>query len=435
MAIENSIIYFKKPVFLASIICIFIFYSGLFHIPDKTRVTSLLKTEDITEISGTILSSPSKVGNGSYYAATFSLESVADARKVHSTAGGRIKIMLPSELAEAYEPGKLYSLSKAAGGKSIGSNNRQSKEAFLFEAGGHCAFRGRLTNNIFYIRECKAAFWPSSWRGRLQHFRALCRLQFKRLMYGWGSGGGLLLALLCGAREYTEEATSDAFRRAGLSHILALSGMHLSMFSAIALFFGNRTGIKKLTFLLRLTALFGFVWFAGFSPSLTRAFICSILTITATIAGANKPDMLSILSFSFLLQSTLCPYDIFNTAFILSYGALAGILFTGSFFKRLYSKFCPKHIASSLSAASGAQTFTAPISLKIFGSFSPIGIISSTIVSPFVTLFIYSGLILIILSLIFPFLSKPSGIFINLQYTVIKYIVNVFSLVPNWSSF
>jgi competence protein ComEC len=39
------------------------------------------------------------------------------------------------------------------------------------------------------------------------------------------------------------------------------------------------------------------------------------------------------------------------------------------------------------------------------------------------------------LSLIFPILSKPSGIFINFQYTVIKHLVNLFSLVPNWSQY
>ena len=410
--------YFKKPVFLSSLICIFVFYSGLFNIPDKTSPKSLLKPESITEISGKIISSPSKSGNGSYYAASFSLESAADARNFRSSATGRLKIYIPSDMAEAYSPGKLYSASKAG---------------FLFESGGHCTFRGRLTQRGFYIRECTGSHWPPSCRGRLAHLRALCRLQFKRLMYSWGSGGGLLLALLCGAREYTGTATQDAFRRAGLSHILALSGMHLSMFSAIAVFFGNRAGVKKITFILRIVTLIAFVWFAGFSPSLTRAFICAMLMIAASIAGAQKPDMISILCFSFLLQCAICPEDIHSTAFILSYGALAGILLTGSFFNRFYSKISPKPFASSLSAATGAQTVTAPVSLKIFGSFSPIGIISATVVSPFVTVFIYSGLALIILSLIFPFLSKPSGIFINLQYTVINSIVKFFSLVPNWS--
>ena len=64
--------------------------------------------------------------------------------------------------------------------------------------------------------------------------------------------------------------------------------MHLSMFSAIALFFGKRAGIKKLTFILRIITLIAFVWFAGFSPSLTRAFICAMLMIVANIAGAKK---------------------------------------------------------------------------------------------------------------------------------------------------
>ena len=425
MAVNSSINYFKKPVFLSSLICIFIFYSGLFNLPDRTRLRSLLKAEDIVQISGTIISSPARTGKGSYYTATFTLNSAADARNIRSSATGRVKIFIPSEMAEAYSPGKLFSAAKA--------KQKERLQAFLYESGGQCTFRGRLTENGFYVRECLAAAWPPSLRGRLRRFRALCRLQFKRLMYTWGSGGGLLLALLCGAREYTDAATQDSFRRAGLSHILALSGMHLSMFSAIAVFFGNRAGIKKLTFILRITALIGFVWFAGFSPSLVRAFICAILSIVAAIAGAEKADMLSILCFSFLLQSALCPQDIHNAAFILSYGALAGILFTARFFSLFYSKFAPKPLASSLSAATGAQTVTAPISLKLFGSFSPIGIISASILSPFVTFFIYSGLLLILLSLIFPILSKPSGIFINLQYTVITYIVKIFAFVPNWS--
>ena len=412
--------YFKKPVFLSSLICIFIFYSGVFNIPDKTSARFLLQAEDVTEISGIILSSPSKTGNGTYYTANFALQAAADKRMYKSSAQGRLKIYIPSEMAEAYSPGKLYSL-----------NNKQEKE-FLYETGGYCTFKGRLTDKGFYIKKCTNAFWPSGWRGRLQHFRALCRLHFKRLMYSWGNGGGLLLALLCGAREYTEAATQDAFRLAGLSHILALSGMHLSMFSSIALFFGKKAGIKKLSFLLRIIILIAFVWFAGFSPSLTRAFICAMLMIAASIAGAQKPDMLSILCFSFLLQSAICPQDIKSVAFILSYGALAGILLTSRLFSSLYSRFTPKIFSSSLSAASGAQTVTAPISLKIFGSFSPIGIISSTVVSPFITVFIYSGLLLILVSLIFPVLSKPSGFFINLQYTVITYIVNLFSHVPNF---
>ena len=422
MAIKLNV----KPVCLSALICAFIFYSGLFQIPQKGRFQALFEENQICEISGKILSSPARLSNGSYYASFFSITSVSTSKSFSSSANGRIKIFIPSSLTEAYFPGKLFSLSK------INSLNKRNSGTLLFETGAECNFTGKLSRQGFYVQDCKQVLWPHSLSGKAAYLRALCRLHFKRLMYNWGNGGGLLLALLCGAREYTAPSTQEAFRRAGLSHILALSGMHLSMFSAIAIFFGNRAGIKKLTFLLRISALAAFVWFAGFSPSLTRAFICALLTLAATIAGVRKPDMFSILCVSFLLQSAVCPQDIHESAFILSYGSLAGILLLSRFFYRFYTKLFPSQIASSLSAATSAQAFTAPISLKLFSSFCPIGIISATIVSPFVTIYIYSGLALIILSLIFPFLAKASGIFINLQYTVITYIVNFFSLIPNW---
>ena len=412
--------YFKKPVFLSALICLFIFYSGLFRIPQKNKTVCLIKTSQINEISGTIINSPARTSNGLHYSADFKLEAAESQEGFKASALGRTKIFIPSELAEAFSPGKLYSSAKNDG-------------AYLYESGGSYSFQGRFTDRGFYVTKCKACSWKQTLKGRLQYFRALCRLKFKRLMYGWGSAGGLLLALLCGAREYTADSTQSAFRNGGLSHILALSGMHLSMFSSIAIFFGNDAGVKKLTFILRSVSLLIFVWFAGFSPSLMRAFICTMLSIIAAAAGAKQPDILSILCFSFLLHSAISPWDIYNTGFILSYGALAGILLFSRFFTRLYSKFLPRGFAVSLSSSTGAQSFTLPVSLKIFGSYSPIGIIAASVVSPFITIFIYSGLILIILCLVFPDLSKPSGIFINLQYTVIYYLVKIFSLAPDWS--
>ena len=410
--------YLKKPVFISCLICIFVFYSGIFHIPEKNKFCSLLQENQIRCIGGTIVSSPVKTGNGKYYSAVLKADLAEDSRNFSSSAKGNLQIFIPSEKVEALYPGKIFSL---------------SRNKFIYEKGADCVLYGKFNSNGFYVSNLKSGSWPISFTGKIKYIRALCRLHFARLMYGWGSAGGLLLALLSGAREYTDKAVQDSFRKAGLSHILALSGMHLSMFSAIAVFFGNKAGIKKLTFILRIFALIAFVWFAGFSPSLLRAFICTMLTIVAAIAGAKQSDMLSILSFSFLLQSAISPADIHSTGFILSYGALAGILVWGKVFTRLYSKLFPRAFALSLSSSTAAQTFTIPVSLKVFGSCSPIGIISATVVSPFITIFIYSGLLLIILSLIFPLLSKPSGIFINLQYTVINYLVKLFSLVPDWS--
>ena len=409
--------YFKRPFFLAALILVFVFYSGLFNIPEKNKFVSLIPADDVCMIQIRLLSSPSKCENGKYYSATGFALKTADKSGMLSSASGKIKVYIPSESVEAFFPGKLYSAAEKNG-------------AFLFETGGVYSLTGKNSKSGFYVEKCINSFWENNKNGRICRFRALCRLQFKRLMYCWKEAGGLLLALLSGAREYTESKISNAFRLSGLSHILALSGMHLSMFSSIAVFCGDKIGRKRLTYLIRIIVLILFVWFAGFSPSLMRAFICSVLSLLAAISGTEKPDMIMILCFSFLLQSFISPGDIHNVGFMLSYGALAGILLTNQIFHKIYSKIFPSFISSSFASSTGAQIITAPIGLKLFGTFSPVGIIATTVISPMITIFIYSGLILIILSLIIPNFYKFSGFFMNFLYTIIKFFVMLFSKVP-----
>lgn len=411
-----------KTSFLASLICIIFIYTGIVKIKNRFPYVSIFPQNDINYLEGKLVSTPVKSSNGKTYSASLQINlcgilnekdfSVCDGK-------GRITVLIPAELVEAFYPGKLYS-------------SAAKKGAFLWESGGRYYVRGKIRNGVFYVSECVCGFFPKNLAGKVSCVRALCRLQFKRLMYLWGNGGGLLLALLSGSREYTEKCVSDAFKNAGLSHILALSGMHLSMFSGIAIFIGKKIKKRNLSFLLRIITITLFIWFAGVSPSLLRAYICNCLIMVAQIVNVRKPDMLSVLSTSFLIQTVIQPEALFNAGFILSYSALAGILIFNELFDNLYVRFLPSILSSSLATSSAAQTFTAPISLKIFGSFCPIGIIASSVVSPFITVFIYSGLVLIVLSLIFPFISNASGFFINLQYNIIKYLVECFCKCPNF---
>lgn len=407
----------KNPFFIAVIICAFIFYSGLFKITDKNIITSLIPDNQISEISGKLLSSPMKTSSGKYYSAKLKVYSVVSKDNIVSTASGITNVFLPANMVEAYYPGKIFTKSQLTGN-------------YIFESGGEYFFSGKYGDKGIYVNNCKCSNWKKNIWGRIDFFRALCRLQFKRMMYGWGKAGGLLLALLCGSREYTEEAVRNAFKNAGLSHILALSGMHLSMFSSIAIFAGKKIKRIRITYLTRITVLILFVWFAGFSPSLLRAFICTFVSILVLISGNKEMDMIIILSISFLIQCIISSADIYNTGFILSYGALFGILLLRNSLKKITNLFFPVKISSSLSASIAAQAFTAPISLKLFGSFAPAGIFASLLVSPLITFFIYTGMSLIFISSIFSLFIEPSGIFMNFQYTVIKFVVEIFSRLP-----
>lgn len=412
-----AIKYLTKPIFLSAIICAIFFYSGILNIQLLKPFYSLVPKNEINFIQGKLISSPVKSSSGKFYLAKMKVLFVKTKKGLTSQSCGEIQVFLPTSSVESFFPGKLYSSSKKSG-------------SFIFETGGIYSLEGKFSSQGFITKTCKSCFFSNNFFGKIRYFRSLCRLQFRRILYSWGEAGGLFLSLLCGSREYTNIETSNAFKNAGLSHILALSGTHLSIFSFISVFLGEKIGRKKISYWLKIISLLLFVWFAGLSPSLFRALICALLFTFSSMTGSKNPDQLIILCFSFLIQSIIFPSHIFNVGFILSYGALFGIFLTGNHFCQLLIKIFPVRISQDLSSSLGAQIITAPVSLKIFGTFCPIGIFATPIISPLITTFIYIGLIILVLNFIFPIFQPYSVIFINFLYNLIKNCVIFFSKAP-----
>jgi len=250
-------------------------------------------------------------------------------------------------------------------------------------------------------------------------------------MYGWKGAGALLLALLSGSREYTEDGLADAFRKAGLSHILALSGMHLSLFGGIAFFLGNKIARRNLADLLQLLAVLFFVWFAGVSPSLFRSLLSSLIMFINSSLRLKRFKGLTVLSASFLIHIMIYPSDMMSVTFMLSYGALTGIMTIGQLIKMLLTRRVFPKLSDGLSQSAGAQLFTAPVSIRYFGAVMPIGIISTLFMSPLILLFLYTGLFAIIICLLLPFLEPFFNVIMNIIYKAIQFTVNFFQMFPS----
>lgn len=210
--------------------------------------------------------------------------------------------------------------------------------------------------------------------------------------------------------------------------------MHLNLFAGIAGKTARKIISAKKAMIFQLISVFLFVFFAGFSPSLFRAFLCTIISFLAIALRLKDFSMILVLASSFLIHISVKPEDMFEAAFVLSYSALAGILLMSEFFKFLLIIKTPEKLTDSISASTGAQIFTAPISLKLMNSFAPIGIISTVVISPLITVFIYSGLFLIIICLIFPFFVPAAAFFLKIIYTLIAFIVSIFAKFPLYSA-
>ncbi|MDE5898970.1 MAG: ComEC/Rec2 family competence protein [Treponemataceae bacterium] len=407
-----------SPAVCAALACAGLLYSGLLKPREPPPFSSLIRTKDVCRISGTIASNPIKNHARGTYSAVLSVSGAQSKSGASSEAKGIVSVQIPARIAESYFPGRLYT---AAG---------RSARVFC-ESGARLSLDGAFSSDgaVFFASSGTQLPWEATLRGRLRHFRALCRLQFRRLLYSWGDAGGLLLALLSGIREYTEDGISDSFRRAGLSHILALSGMHLSLFSGLAASLGKKIG-RRASYVLQFLAVCAFVWFAGCSPSLLRAFLCNMLLLAASLCHAVPLKMSDVLAAAFLLHAAIAPQDLHQAAFLLSYCALAGILLFGESASSIAERWLPPSVAASIGTSAGAQALSIPISARLFGVVSPIGIISTAVVSPLIALFLYAGLFWLALCLCVPFFRPPAAFFMNIVYTAIKCTAQLFAAVP-----
>lgn len=410
----------KNPFVIASFFCVILIYLKILPIKQKNPYKSSFEIQKVSFLEGEICSNPTILSSKKYYSCDLKIKSCGIYLNEHfckSSASGIVKLFIPSQIVEANYPGKLYSISDGT---------------ILFENNEKISCKVRYSPKIsgFYVEKAKYLGYEQNLLGKIKHFRAISRIIFKRILFSWGNAGGLILSLLSGSREYLENGLDVFFRTAGLSHILALSGMHLSFFSGLSGGFAKKLFGQRFSLIGRFLGIIFFVFFAGISPSLFRALLCSFLMLFASMVFCENVDFFIILCISFLIHCVIFPSHIFSTAFILSYAALGGILIFSDLIRYLLKNFVPPKINSSLSASVGAQISTAGISIKLFGQLMPIGIISTVVISPLISNFLTLSLIGIILSLIFPVFSKFFGIILNLLYKCIIVLVKIFALVP-----
>lgn len=423
---EKCLLFFMRPLFFASLCISFLVYACGVPVKDGKQYHGLVQKECLVEITGSVVSNCTKTSGGKYYSVDLELtEAVGMPENKNSypseirvSCCGRLKVMVSASEAESLYPGKLYSLSRNGG--------------LLLESGERIRCSGRWSERMgaFVSRESFYCGHGESLLGRIKHFRAYCRLVFRRLMFSWGSAGGFILSLLSGSREYLDEKVAADFRGAGLSHILALSGMHLSFFASLSGRSGSFVFGKKFSQFFRLAGILFFVWFAGFSPSLMRAFIFSLILMACRRNFCRNIDSLEVLGVTFLVHVSLHPGHVTSIAFVLSYTALAGILMFSGKLDSFFVRSVPPRISSSLAASVSAQICTVPVSAAVFGGFAPLGVVAACVVSPLVTVFMGVSVIFIFLCLLLPFFSAPFGCILDLFYTIIVKTAGAFARVP-----
>lgn len=188
----------------------------------------------------------------------------------------------------------------------------------------------------------------------------------------------LIKALIVGDRTDIPGHITDAFRKSGASHILALSGLHLGIIYGILLRISSVIGNSPAA----RTARSGFIVIAcglytlatGAGASITRAFIFILLGEAARISGRSR-TLASVLASSLIIHLTISPTSLQDVGFQLSYAAMAGIAFIYPRLRNLWpdegrSRKGPlKWIWETASLSVSCQITTGPLAYLYFKSF------------------------------------------------------------------
>ena len=251
--------------------------------------------------------------------------------------------------------------------------------------------------------------------------------------FGDKEWGGLALALLIGIRDNMDSDFTILYRNAGLSYILALSGMHLAIITALISFLLKKPLGLKASAITGAVIIILYCLLTGPMPSLNRAALMYILGVLA-ILGALPKNAMSILSLSFLIQLIVTPAAGNSLSFILSYLALFGILITGQSLSSMFAGAVPNFILQPLSLSVGAFLITAGICSYTFGTIAPIGIIAGLAIVPLTTIFMIGSMIWLVLDFISIsfLLSFPLNIIYRLMELTASIAGNVPGIKADW---
>lgn len=238
-----------------------------------------------------------------------------------------------------------------------------------------------------------------------------------------GDEAAFLSAILTGDTSgLSEEARSD-LSEAGLSHILAVSGMHCGFLMTLILLVTGRHR-RRLLAALALPILVFYTILTGASPSVVRACIMVLFVLAAPLfqRDSDPPTTLSAALFLILLAN---PFAAASISLQLSFGAMAGLLWLTPKIQdlllgeksrgRVY-----RLLASSLSATVGAMVFTVPLCAVYFGSLVLISPVSNLLCLTASSAVFMLGLLAVLAS----FLWLPLGAVIGfLPALLTKYIL------------
>jgi ComEC/Rec2-related protein len=238
--------------------------------------------------------------------------------------------------------------------------------------------RGSNQATIAYAKLLKVSEGRSWYTNLARRFEAGMQSALPEPLASFGLG------LLIGQRTTMPQDIIAALTAVGLVHIVAVSGYNLTILVRAA---GRlRFGSKYQKLLVSLALIAGFLLITGFSASIVRASLVSILSLWAWFYG-RKIKPIVLIAFAAAVTALWNPFYIWgDIGWYLSFFAFFGVLVIAPFISAKLFKRPPKLLTTVVIETLSAEIMTLPLILMTFSQLSVIALIANALVVPLVPL-------------------------------------------------
>ena len=211
----------------------------------------------------------------------------------------------------------------------------------------------------------------------------------------------------------------DQFIQAGLAHILAASGFHVSLLLGVVLLITRRLSSRQRLWVGG-SVLIGYASLTGLQPSVCRAVLMGIAVLMATATERKVRPLGTLLLIASVLLM-INPVWIWDLGFQLSFLATAGLVVTvPALVKRL--DWMPVGVATAIAVPIAAMVWTLPILLRMMGTILPYSVVLGVFLTPFIGLISLAGMIAGAIALIAP---SVGGLLASLCYWPLHCLIAV----------
>lgn len=332
-------------------------------------------------------------------------------REAGTTSSGNQKLMalcdLTDEAGNVWEGQKAYIIWDGEPEAAIGDRIRIQgmAEPFL-----HAAFPGGYDEKGYLeTKRFSCKLFPEEIEiiGREKSFSVAMAAARLRLQSVLGNilpaeERGVMKAMLTGERDDIGEDIRELYTRAGITHILCISGLHMSLLALYLAFFLEKICRRsaRTTAGITIAASWGFLLFVGPTPSSVRA----VTMITVVMLGricCRLHDRLNDIAIAALLILLIQPKNLWNAGFQLSFLTVTGLCIAGENAKQGTTA------CESLRFSLYASLFSFPVVAYHFYGISIAGILANVVVLPLSGFLLGAG----ILSAVLGLFCIPAGIF------------------------